>query len=82
MQYPITAYAADGGEINGLRTKLYQVADGQNNGGMYVYEGIRVMIVFNGEVAEKIESFDFNSDVQDFFEWAKGQGYQLPGNPE
>ncbi len=75
-------YAADGGEINGLRTKLYQVADGQNNGGMYVYEGIRVMIVFNGEVAEKIESFDFNSDVQDFFEWAKGKGYDLPGKPE
>ncbi|MBR6082295.1 MAG: hypothetical protein IKP62_05150 [Salinivirgaceae bacterium] len=75
-------YAVDGGEINGLRTKLYQVADGQNNGGMYVYEGIRVMIVFNGEVAEKIESFDFNSDVQDFFEWAKGKGYDLPGKPE
>lgn len=76
-------YAADGGEINGLRTKLY-TADGQQDFDVkiYVYEGIRVRTEFNDEVTEKIESFDFNSDVQDFFEWAKGQGYQLPGNPE
>ena len=76
-------YAADGGEINGLRTKLY-TADGQQDFDIkiYVYEGIRVRTEFNDEVTEKIESFDFNSDVQDFFEWAKGKGYDLPGNPE
>ncbi len=76
-------YAADGGEINGLRTKLY-TADGQQDFDIkiYVYEGIRVRTEFNDEVTEKIESFDFNSDVQDFFEWAKGKGYDLPGKPE